>query len=42
MDQETKKIMTMHKALHHKDDIDRLDLSQEKKEEEDMKIVLMN
>ena len=32
MDERTRKLMTMHEALHHRDDIDR----QEKKEDKDL------
>ena len=33
MDQRTKKLMTMHKALHHRDDVDKLYMSRKKEEE---------
>ena len=36
MDQRTRKLMTMHKALHPRDDVDRLYIYQKKKEEEDL------
>ena len=32
MDQETRKLMTMHKSLHPEDDIDRLYVSKKKEE----------
>ena len=35
MDQRTRKLMTMHKALHPRNDVDRL-MYQEKREEEDL------
>ena len=35
MNQRTRKLMTMHKALHLKDDVDR-HMYQEKREEEDL------
>ena len=43
MDQKTRKLITMHKALHPRDDVDRL--RREMKEEEDLpalKIALMH
>ena len=38
MDQRTRKLMTVHKALHPRDDIDRLYVSR-KKEGEDMPVM---
>ena len=36
MDQRTRKLMTTHKALRPRDDVDRLNMYQEKREEEDL------
>ena len=45
MDQRARKLIMMHKALHSRDDIDRLYVCQKKKKEEDsqaLKIVWMH
>ena len=39
MDQKTRKLMIMHKSLHPRDDVDRLCIYQERREEEDLSIL---